>query len=839
MSLKNTVLENRFLKNGESEDKMYLRVARFVADNEDDEQDFYNIMSKKLFLPNTPTLINAGKKESSGQLAACFVLPIDDSMDQIYETLKNAAVIQKSGGGVGYDFSSIRPKNDPVKSSQGVASGPISFMKAYDASTDTIKQGGVRRGANMAILRVDHPDIEEFIECKKDTKELNSFNLSIGMTDDFINAIKNDIVFELKFNNKVYKTIKAKELYNKIVKNAHETGEPGVIFIDQINKYHPLKNETIAAVNPCVTGDTKILTDNGNIPIKELVNKQVNIWNGHEWSKVTPKITGENQEILIVSLSNGMKLKCTPYHKFLLKGEIEVTADSLKLGDKLEKWEYPVIENNNKNVKNVNIYITDIQPQEQLEKYVYCFNEPKRHRGIFDNILTMQCGEQPLLPYESCNLGSINLSKFIDEEKKEFNTEYFKKTIKTAVKFLDNIIDKNKYPMDKIKEVVERNRKIGLGVMGYADMLIKMGLVYGSEEANNFTKEIAKLFSDTAKNASHNLALEKESFPNFENSLWDAPMRNATVTTIAPTGTISILAETSGGIEPVFSPYYYSNRMDQQILVIHPLFKEMLIKKDKLKEFEKLAKKYNEDLDKLPLGEFDQELKTLFKNAHDIKPEEHVKVQSIWQKNIDNAVSKTINLPNKATLEDVQDIYLLAYDLGLKGITIYRDGSRGYAVLSSKNSNKKNTLKRDEWQKGYTTKIPTGCGSLWITINENKNGKINEVFISNSSDGGCPNIQGEARLISLLLRNNIPIEDIIDQLTSVRCPRSIASKRTKSKSCSDAVAITIKEYLNKGNEKVEIEEEKLTCPDCKEILDQDCMVEGCITCKNCGWSKCS
>lgn len=701
MSLKNTVLENRFLKNGESEDKMYLRVARFVADNEDDEQDFYTIMSKKLFLPNTPTLINAGKKESSGQLAACFVLPIDDSMDQIYETLKNAAVIQKSGGGVGYDFSAIRPKNDPVKSSQGVASGPISFMKAYDASTDTIKQGGVRRGANMAILRVDHPDIEDFIECKKDTKELNSFNLSIGMTDDFIDAIKNDIVFELKFNNKVYKTIKAKELYNKIVKNAHETGEPGVIFIDQINKHHPLKNETIAAVNPC--------------------------------------------------------------------------------------------------------------------------------------------GEQPLLPYESCNLGSINLSKFIDEEEKEFETEYFKKTIKTAVKFLDNIIDKNKYPMDKIKEVVKRNRKIGLGVMGYADMLIKMGLVYGSEEANNFTKEIAKLFSDTAKNASHNLALEKESFPNFENSFWDAPIRNATVTTIAPTGTISILAETSGGIEPVFSPYYYSNRMDQQILVIHPLFKEMLIKKDKLKEFEKLAKKYNEDLDKLPLGEFDQELKTLFKNAHDIKPEEHVKVQSIWQKNIDNAVSKTINLSNKATLEDVQDIYLLAYDLGLKGITIYRDGSRGYAVLSSKNSNSnaKDTLKRDEWQKGYTTKIPTGCGSLWITINENKEGKINEVFISNSSDGGCPNIQGEARLISLLLRNNIPIEDIIDQLTSVKCPRSIASKRTKSKSCSDAVAITIKEYLNKGNEKVEVEKEKLTCPDCKEILDQDCMVEGCITCKNCGWSKCS
>ena len=698
MNLKKLVLKERFLAPGEkSEFDMYRRVAKAISYNKKEEQEFYRLMSEGKFLPNTPTLVNAGRKGSSNQLAACFVLPIEDSMESIFTTLKNAAIIQKTGGGVGYDFSNIRPKGSTVGSSSGVASGPVSFMEVYDAATNAIKQGGIRRGANMGILRIDHPDIEEFIACKEDITRFNNFNISVAITDEFLDAVKNDKLFSLRFAGKEYKKVNARKLWNKIATQAHKTGEPGIVFIDRVNEKHPLYDK-IEATNPC--------------------------------------------------------------------------------------------------------------------------------------------GEQPLLPYEACNLGSMNLSKYVINGK--FNKEEFKKDVKIAVRFLDNVIDKGNYPLEKITEVVKSNRKIGLGVMGYADMLIKLGLVYGSDEAIETTEKIASIFREAAIEGSQLLAKEKGSFPNIENSKWTTPMRNATVTTIAPTGTISILAETSGGIEPIFMPYYYTYRMDRKFLVIHPLFEEMLKERGRLEEFKELAELYSDDLSKLPLEKFDPELHRLFIDAHTITPKEHIDTQAIWQKYIDNAVSKTINLPEDATVEEVAEAYSYAYEKGLKGLTVYRDGSRGYAVLSSKDEDaeKEQFPKvRDEWQKGYTTKVPSGCGNLWITINEDSTGYINEVFISNGSNGGCPNIEGEARLISLALRNGVSMEEVLDQLESVVCPKAVASKKTNAKSCSDAVAKTIRKYINlkKGNVK-DKKGNTLKCPNCEAELATQ---EGCVTCKHCGWSLCS
>ena len=472
---------------------------------------------------------------------------------------------------------------------------------------------------------------------------------------------------------------------------------------------------------------------------------------------------------------------------------------------------------------------------------VYDMTVEDCHNFFANNVLIHNCGEQPLLPYEACNLGSINLSKHVKNGRIDF--EELDKTIFTAVRFPDNAIDKNKYPLPQIEEKVKQNRKIGLGVMGYADMLIKLGLVYGSPDALDITNTVAKHIQYTAESASNRLAEEKGSFPALGNSTWNVKMRNATVTTIAPTGTISILAECSGGIEPIFSPYYFTNRMDRQFLEIHPLFESLLKEKGLLSDFLNIIKEYKDDLSKFDLSKFDAELHRLFVPAHSITPEQHIQVQSIWQKYTHNAVSKTINLPSSATVNDVKSAYMDAFNKGCKGVTVYRDGSRGYAVLSTKNSeqeNKPRAKERDLWQSGVTTKVPTGCGKLWITINEDSEGNVNEVFIRNGDDGGCPNIEGEARLISLALRSGIPLEDVLDQLSSVKCPRSIASKRTQAKSCSDAVARTIREYLDikSGTNTAENSESENVCPNCGESLGAGNMVEGCITCRNCGWSQC-
>ncbi|MDK2861749.1 MAG: ribonucleoside-diphosphate reductase alpha chain [Thermodesulfobacterium sp.] len=554
------ILRERYLLKKEGEvvetpEELFQRVAKAVAEGElnfggDSQVDFYQekfyqLMANLDFLPNSPTLMNAGTP--LGQLSACFVLPVEDSLESIFETLKHAALIHKSGGGTGFSFSKIRPKGDIVATTQGIASGPISFIKVFDAATEAIKQGGKRRGANMGILRVDHPDIEEFIEIKcKDPEALKNFNLSVGITDSFMEAVKKGDVFPLvnPRNKKVERYIKARELFEKIAYCAWASGDPGVLFLDTINRYNP-----------------------------------------------TPHL-----------------------------GEIEATNP---------------------------------------------------------------CGEQPLLPFESCNLGSINLANFVKDKKIDW--ERLKEVIWLAVRFLDDVIEVNRFPLPQIAKITRLTRKIGLGVMGFADMLIKLEVSYGEKRAIEVAEKVMGFIEKESVKASHHLAKERGCFPAFYGSFWDSlnlPIRNATTTTIAPTGSISLIAGVSSGIEPLFGIYYERKTLENKLLKgFHPLFLEFLYKEgykdDEVEEILFQVKKVGT----LKHVKISEKIKKLFVTTYEISPENHLLVQAVFQRHTHNAVSKTINLSPETTVEEIKAIYLKAYELGLKGVTVYRYGCKKEQVI--------------------------------------------------------------------------------------------------------------------------------------------------------------
>jgi ribonucleoside-diphosphate reductase alpha chain len=551
------VLKKRYLLRNEkgeiieNPDQMFRRVAETVADvdrmygedSKKSEEKFYRIMSRLEFLPNSPTMFNAGAP--LGQLSACFVLPVEDSLESIFTSVKNTALIEQSGGGVGFDFSKLRPKGDIVKSTKGVASGPVSFMRVFDTVTDVIKAGGKRRGAMMAILRVDHPDILGFITIKAKTNILTNFNVSVAVTDEFMKAVKENREYDLinPRTKKPVKKLNAKYVWDLIVENAWKSGDPGVIFIDEINRHNP-----------------------------------------------TPEV-----------------------------GKLESTNP---------------------------------------------------------------CGEVPLLDYESCNLGSINLSRMINK-KNEIDWKKLKDIIYTAVHFLDNIIDANRFPIPEIEKMTKANRKIGLGVMGLAELLIKLNIPYDSEEAVELGEEIMKFISENAKEKSEKIGMKRDSFPNFEKSIWYGKyktMRNATVTTIAPTGSISIIAGCSSGIEPLFAVSFMRNVLEgTRLFEVNPIFERIAKEREfySAKLLEKIAK--NGSLQKIK--EIPKYVKRIFVTALDIKPEWHVRMQAVFQKHTDNAVSKTINLPENSKISDVKKIYELAWKLKCKGITIYRYGSKPEQVL--------------------------------------------------------------------------------------------------------------------------------------------------------------
>ncbi len=740
------VLEKRYLARDEegrvveTPAGMFERIAKFIASadfNYGKSRDevgatatrFYEMMASLEFMPNSPTLMNAGRP--LGQLAACFVLPVGDSMEDIFDAIKNMALIHKSGGGTGFSFSRLRPKNDMVRSTTGVSSGPVSFMNIFNAATETVKQGGTRRGANMAILAVDHPDILEFISAKEDGSVLTNFNCSVALTDDFMRAVEGDGEYDLinPRTGGAVTRLKAGSVFDLIVRKAWRNGEPGIVFIDRINDDNPVK-------------------------------------------KV---------------------------------GKIESTNP---------------------------------------------------------------CGEQPLLPYESCNLGSINLARVLAKDGEAYSIDYAKLAALThdAVHFLDNVIDRNKYPLPEIREMTLSNRKIGLGIMGFADMLVRLGVPYDSDEAIDIAEGVMSAIQEESKKASRALAAERGAFPNFARSEFaergEPPLRNATTTTIAPTGTISIIADTTSGIEPIFALAFVRNVMDNSALVeVNPLFER--VAREKGFYSEEIMKRVAAEGTAAHIDEVPGDVRGVFVTAHDIAPESHVKAQAAFQRFVDNAVSKTVNFPKEATVGDIDKVYRLAYAMRCKGVTVYRDGSRENQVLEVKREAAPGDpaieapchlmpRSRGEVTFGSTRKMSTGCGALYVTINQDDEGLF-EVFATMGKSGGCAASQTEAvsRLISLSLRCGIEPAQIIKQLKGVRCPNQAWEKGGRIYSCADAIAKALERHLgldtrdNHGSEAAKNAAETNgkgsdavmvgVCPDCHGPLEFE---SGCSVCRMCGFSRC-
>jgi ribonucleoside-diphosphate reductase alpha chain len=821
-----TVLEKRYLikddagKPVETPEDLFWRVARTVAEAdrrygasvgavEEVAHAFYGLIAERYFVPNSPTLMNAGRP--LGQLSACFVLPVEDSLSNgksgIYDTLRAMALVHQSGGGTGFSFSRLRPKNDIVRSTMGVASGPVSFMSLFDASTDVVKQGGTRRGANMGILRVDHPDIMEFITCKDDTSKITNFNISVAVTDAFMAAVEADAMYDLHHpkTGKITGQLPAREVWARIIHGAWKTGEPGVFFVDKANYYNPVP-----------------------------------------------------------------------------------------------------------------------------------------HLGSYE--ATNPCGEQPLLPYDVCNLGSINLGAFVKEG--QIDWDALRRVVHLSTHFLENVIDANQYPLPEITDLAQRIRRIGLGVMGLADLFVKLGIPYDSEEGVALGRRVQQFVDEEAKVESDRLARERGVFPEWERSIWGPdqtcargpkgervrPMRrlrNCNVTTVAPTGTISIIAGCSSGIEPLFAVAFMRN----QAGVLMP---------DVNEDFVAIARAegwHSEDLMRriaetghIDFPEIPAKWQRVFVTANHIKPEWHIRMQAAFQEFNDSAISKTCNFANEATEEYVEEIYRLAYRLNCKGVTVYRDGSREMQVLSTgstarkvhdqatssgksearadlagmrtsraeavpelkgqlaeleadnerlrkmvheleaENLQRRQKRSRPELLRGATRRLETPLGTLYVTITEDDRGQPFEVFMSLGKAGGAlmADVEALGRLISLALRSGIPMKEIYRQLRGISSDRVIGLGPNKVLSVPDAVGIAIERWMQ---QKQGIQQELLpgappaeepapvvaqrvsypgeggeqmmlggmqdtlsgACPDCGSQLE---FAEGCMKCHVCGFSEC-
>ena len=705
------------------------------------EEEFYQLMRRLDALPNSPTLMNAGRELQ--QLSACFVLPVEDSLDFIFDKVKQTALIHKSGGGTGFSFSRLRPAGDVVGSTGGIASGPVSFIRAFDTATDVVKQGGTRRGANMGILNVNHPDIRAFIKSKEDGVYLNNFNISVGVTREFMEKAKAGLDFDLisPRTGEVVGRENAREIFDLMAEMAWTTGDPGLVFLDVINRDNP--------------------------------NPQL--------------------------------------------GTIESTNP---------------------------------------------------------------CGEQPLLPYESCNLASVNLTRMVKYSPSTFGVsidwDRLAGAVRTTVHLLDNVIDMNRYPIPEIEEMSKRTRRIGLGVMGFSDLLIQLGIPYDSEQALGVAEQVMGRIQQETNDASAELASRRGTFPAWEGSAYNktntggvlgsGPMRNSAPTTIAPTGTISIIAGASSGVEPLFALSYVRNVMDNTRLVEgYPYFQAVARHEGFYSPelMEQLAERGSLETIDVP-----QWVKDVFRTSHDISPEWHVRMQAAFQKHTDNSVSKTINFPKDATVDEVRRAYMLAYDLGCKGITVYRDGSKDGQVLSFAGSKEheepepSQTLtprERPQTTQGVTERVRTGHGNMYVTINFEEDTKPFEVFGALGKAGGCDSAQLEAisRLVSLALRSGIDPANVIEQLRGITCCPAWDSG-TLVRSSPDALALAMERHLDAHGHRAGARDSTGTamqltftpqpvsangnghqpakkCPDCNgSVIFQ----EGCQSCVACGWNKC-
>ncbi len=809
------VLARRYLKKDEDgnpveePETMFWRVARVIAEEErahgasesaveELARQFYDLMTTGQFEPNSPTLMNAGRP--LGQLSACFVLPVDDALSNggqsgIYDTLKSMALVHQSGGGTGFSFSRIRPTGDPVRSTMGVASGPVSFMRLYDASTEVVKQGGTRRGANMGILRVDHPDIRKFITCKDDTSQITNFNISVAITDAFMEAVKAGAEYDLVSprTGEVVGSDSAREIFDLIVDGAWKTGEPGVFFVDRANEYNPV-----------------------------------------------PAL-----------------------------GNYEATNP---------------------------------------------------------------CGEQPLLAYDVCNLGSVNVGAFARQDvarggppEERIDWEGLRRVVHLSAHFLENVIDANRYPLVAITELAQAIRRIGLGIMGWADLLVRVGVPYDSEEGVRLGRRVMEFVNEESRVASEALAAARGVFPAWEASIWgpdgscarrpdgtrirpERRLRNCNLTTVAPTGTISIFAGCSGGIEPLFAVAFMRNQAGALMPDVNGDFVRIAREGGWHSEelMERIASEGHIHFDEVP-----EDVQRVFVTSHDISPEWHVRMQAGFQEHTDSAISKTTNFANEATPDDVREIYELAYQLGCKGVTVYRDGSRPMQVLSTGKTEKKDGAsdverraleqqladsreevhrrrieadelrlrleeqdqnaratrhkrKRPSVLTGRTIKMHSPLGDLYVTINEDEEGRPFEVFTTVGKAGGAAMADAEAlgRLASLGLRSGIPITAVRDQLRGISCDRAVGVGQNKVLSAPDAVAQAIERYLA-GREGVQqelpipapagfgstatqaqdhrypapVDQSFLgSCPDCG--TGQLAYEEGCVKCHICGYSEC-
>jgi ribonucleoside-diphosphate reductase alpha chain len=754
------VLNRRYLSKDregnilEDADGLFRRVARNLSQadlvygaseetRQATEDEFYEVMRRLEVLPNSPTLMNAGRELQ--QLSACFVLPVEDSLESIFDEVKQTAIIHKSGGGTGFSFSNLRPEGDMVGSTGGVASGPVSFIRAFDTATDVVKQGGNRRGANMGILDVTHPDILKFIQAKEDGRYLNNFNISVSVTEDFMQQVQAAEDYDLinPRTGKVTGQLNAKYVFDLMAEMAWKTGDPGLVFMDRINLDNP--------------------------------NPQL--------------------------------------------GKIESTNP---------------------------------------------------------------CGEQPLLPYESCNLASINLARMVKYTGDDvaIDWERLDRMVQVTVHLLDNVIDMNKYPIREIEEMSKKTRRIGLGVMGFADLLIQLGVRYDSEEALQISDEVMGRIQRETHRASAGLAGERGSFPAWEGSIYSRqgpaeegqPMRNSAPTTIAPTGTISIIAGASSGIEPLFALSYVRNVMDNTRLVEANPYFEAVAKQEGFYSqelMEQLVEKGSLETLDVP-----QWVKDVFRTSHEINPEWHVRMQGAVQRYTDNSVSKTINFPNSASVADVAQAYMLAYQLDCKGITVYRDGSKTGQVLSTGESfadasslgdvlaeaadpsGYLTPRGRPRITQGITERVRTGHGNMYVTINFDEDNKAFELFGTLGKSGGCDSAQLEAisRLVSLALRSGVDPRHIIEQLRGITCCPAWDSG-TLVRSSPDAVALALERHVaTASGERTQpvsgaVQMELLSragsngnghtpakkCPDCNTPVVYQ---EGCLMCVACGWNKC-
>ena len=741
------VLQKRYLRKSldgklsETPRDLFWRVASAIAAEEGKYErssrepealarDFYDLMTGWKFLPNSPTLMNAGT--DLGQLSACFVLPVGDSIEEIFDAVKYAAMIHKSGGGTGFSFSRLRPKESRVGSTGGVASGPVSFLRIFNTATEQIKQGGTRRGANMGILRVDHPDILDFIRAKEKEGEFNNFNLSVGLTEAFMQAVEKDEHYDLRAPNtgEVVDRLRARDVFDLLVKKAWQSGDPGIVFLDRINRDNPTPDQ----------------------------------------------------------------------------GEIESTNP---------------------------------------------------------------CGEQPLLPFEACNLGSINLACFYlpghnddaDPARDGIDWAELRRVVHLSVRFLDNVIDASLFPLPRIAETVRKNRKIGLGVMGFADLLFELGVPYNSREGIALAERVMGFVQEEGHKASAELAKERGPFPAYPASTYakakKGPYRNATVTTIAPTGTLSIIAGCSSGVEPLFALCFTRNILDGERLVeVNPYF-EAALAATGLASHELMdsvvAKGSIQDMDFLPA-----KLRKVFVTAMDIEPVWHLRMQAAFQRHTDNAVSKTVNLSNTATEQDIFDIYWLAYKEGCKGVTVYRDGCKSIQVLATGEGQKKMdgepaapsgqvavqtgraqaaVRKRPDIVQGFTQKVQTGLGAMYLTVNE-VGGEPFEVFATIGKSGRSITAKAEAigRLVSLALRSGVHVRDVVAQIKGIGGEHPVFRGKGLLLSIPDAIAWVLEKRYLKDEHIGEVNDlEAQRCPECNEPL---VFHEGCLICPACGFSRC-